>query len=174
MGTKKHKYNSELYDTMVWSLAVKGSTNDEIAEALGISERTLLNWRKNYESFGKKFIEGRKIDTGRVEESLYKKATGYEVTEIETTIKYDNDGNEVPVATKTKTKHIQPDTTAIIFWLKNRDSANWKDNIEIENTGGDGLAQGLLTQISMINIEQLEAKEKAEKEAKLKAKQAEL
>lgn len=168
MANKQHKYNADLYDTLVWSMAIKGFTNEEIAKALGISERTLLNWRTKYKSFGTKFTEGRKIATAQVEEALFKKATGYIATEIERTIKYDDEGNEIPIGIKQRTKHIVPDTTAIIFWLKNRDSANWKDNIEIENTGGDGLAQSLLTQVRMLNIDALEQKEKLDKEAKKK------
>lgn len=31
------KYNPEYHDDWAWSLAIKGATNDEIAEAFGIS-----------------------------------------------------------------------------------------------------------------------------------------
>ncbi|HLS07388.1 MAG TPA: hypothetical protein VK079_05485, partial [Bacillota bacterium] len=34
------------------------------------------------------------------------------------------------------TKEVQPDTTAQIFWLKNRKPAEWRDKQEIEHTGG--------------------------------------
>lgn len=170
MANKPNKYDPNLYDTLVWSLAVKGFTNEEIAEALGISERTFLRWRGKYESFNNRFIEGRNIATAKVEEALYKRAVGYTVTEEETVIKFDNDGNRLPVNVKSKKRHIAPDTSSMIFWLKNRDSVNWKDRVEVEETGGDGLAESLLTQVRMMNIEALEMKEKAEKEAKERAK----
>lgn len=173
MANKPNKYDPNLYDTLVWSLAVKGFTNEEIAETIGISERTFLRWRKNYKSFNDRFIEGRSTATAKVEEALFKRATGYTVTEEETTIKFDNDGNRLPVNVKSKKRHIAPDTSSMIFWLKNRDSANWKDRVEVEETGGDGLAESLLTQVRMLNIEALEMKEKAEKEAKAKAKKGE-
>ena len=32
-------------------------------------------------------------------------------------------------------KEIAPDTTAMIFWLKNRDPNNWRDRHETEITG---------------------------------------
>lgn len=170
MANKQQKYNPAMYDTLVWSLASKGFTNEEIAEAMCISERTLLRWRTEHESFGKRFMEGRKIATAQVEESLFKKATGFTVTEEETIIKFDNDGNRLPVSVKSKKRYVVADTTAIIFWLKNRDSANWKDKVEVEETGGTGIVETLVTQIRMMDIEALEKKEKAEKEAKAKAK----
>ena len=34
------------------------------------------------------------------------------------------------VLTKTVTKEVIPDTTAQIFWLKNRKKAEWRDNAE--------------------------------------------
>ena len=44
--------------------------------------------------------------------SLYKRACGY-----------DHDG-----------KHYPPDTTAAIFWLKNRRSDEWRDKRELDQT----------------------------------------
>ena len=35
-------------------------------------------------------------------------------------------------------KHYAPDTTAIIYWLKNRQPQNWRDTREIEMTGAGG------------------------------------
>ncbi len=33
-------------------------------------------------------------------------------------------------------EHYAPDTTAAIFWLKNRQPAQWRDKIEAELSGG--------------------------------------
>ena len=44
------KYNSEYHDDWAWSLAIKGATNDEIAEAFGISVRTFIRWMKKFDS----------------------------------------------------------------------------------------------------------------------------
>jgi hypothetical protein len=37
--------------------------------------------------------------------------------------------------TKVVTKEVQPDTTAEIFWLKNRKPETWRDKKDIEHSG---------------------------------------
>ena len=36
------------------------------------------------------------------------------------------------------TKHYPPDTTAAIFWLKNRQKSKWRDKQDHEISGPDG------------------------------------
>ena len=38
--------------------------------------------------------------------------------------------------TKKVTKEVVPDTTAQIFWLKNRRTDKWRDKQDIEHSGG--------------------------------------
>ena len=38
------------------------------------------------------------------------------------------------------TKEVAADTTAQIFWLKNRKPAEWRDKQNVEHTGKDGEA----------------------------------
>lgn len=166
MSTKaKYEGNEKLYDTLIWSLASKGYTNAEIYEALNISERTFQRWIKKYPSFKEKFSEGRNLATAQVEEALFKRAVGYTTTEEETVVKFDKEGNNLPVNVKKKKKQIAPDTSAGIFWLKNRDSAHWKDKVEVESKGGSGLAESLVAQLGMVTEEELERRIK-EKEGK--------
>ena len=49
----KPKYNAPYHDNWAWSLAAMGATNEEIALAMGVSERTIMRWAKEHESFGK-------------------------------------------------------------------------------------------------------------------------
>lgn len=159
MANKTQKYDPELYDRLAWSLAVKGFTNEEIAEVMGISVRTLTRWRDKYPSFGKRLYEGRNLASSQVEESLFKKATGFTVTEEETVIKFDNDGNRLPVNVKSKKRYIAPDTSSIIFWLKNRESEYWKDKVEVEETGGNGYIEVFAKQLMMRNMKNDEEKQ---------------
>ena len=78
---------------------------------------------------------GKEVVDIEVENALYKKAVGYEVTEIK---KEQNEFGEKKIVETTK--HIQPDTAAAIFWLKNRRPDKWKDkpmeiSREAENDG---------------------------------------
>ena len=46
----KPKYNAPYHDNWAWSLAAMGATNEEIALAMGVSERTIMRWAKEHES----------------------------------------------------------------------------------------------------------------------------
>ena len=70
------KYNPEYHDDWAWSLAVKGATNDEIAEAFGISVRTFIRWTQKYESLKTAVETGKNIADSKVEKSLYQRAIG--------------------------------------------------------------------------------------------------
>ncbi len=131
------KYNPEYHDDWAWSLAIKGATNEEIADAFGISTRTFIRWKKEHESLGDAVDRGKFIADAKVEKSLYQRATGYEVTDTERTADMDKDGNSKPVRVKKVTKHIVPDTMAIMFWLNNRKRLQWSQRQEMSLTSGD-------------------------------------
>ena len=61
----------------------------------------------------------------QVENALLKRALGYQYDEIT----YE-DGEKI----KRVTKQVAPDTTAQIFWLKNRRPSKWKDKQEESNS----------------------------------------
>ena len=48
----KPKYNAQYHDDWAWSMAAMGATNEEIADAIGVSKRTIIRWAKEHESFG--------------------------------------------------------------------------------------------------------------------------
>ena len=52
---------------------------------------------------------------------LYKKATGYEVTETTREYGVDDDGNEILIKEKKSTKYVPPDLSAIKAYLELRD-----------------------------------------------------
>ncbi len=66
---------------------------------------------------------------------MLKRALGYEFKEI--TQELTEDGMRV---TKVITKQQAPDTTAQIFWLKNRKPEEWRDKKETEITGSLNVA----------------------------------
>lgn len=64
-----------------------------------------------------------------MENALYKRALGYDYEVIRTEHR-----EGAPDKVITTTRHVVGDTTAQIFWLKNRKPEKWKtkDNIEVE------------------------------------------
>lgn len=115
-------------------MASLGLTQDQIASLLDISTYTITNYNKKWPAFFKALKRGKDKADSEVVKSLYKRANGYEIKE--TTIEYIKIGLEQTPAEKTKvvTKYICPDTTAQIFWLKNRRPQEWRDKTEIDHT----------------------------------------
>lgn len=105
----------------------EGAIDVEIAKRLGISVKTLYEYKK-YSEFLQAIKKGKENADYKVENSLYKRAMGYRV--LEKTIIRNADGEIIKE--QIQEKHIAPDTTAQIFWLKNRMRENWNDKQQID------------------------------------------
>lgn len=103
--------------------ARNGLTDEQIAHNMGVSVATLSNYKNKYLEILEALKKGKEVVDIEVENALLKRALGYRYDEI--TIE---DGEE----TKRVTKEVQPDTTAQIFWLKNRRPDLWRDKQNIE------------------------------------------
>lgn len=104
-----------------------GLTDEQIAKNIGINRTTLYDWKKKEVNIADALKRGKEVIDFEVENALLKKALGYTITIKEE--KLDKDGF---VHTLEKDVHIPPDTTAQIFWLKNRKPNNWKDRVETD------------------------------------------
>lgn len=123
-----------------------GLTDEQIANNIGITVRTLYNWKQKYVPIFQSLKRGKEVVDYEVENALLKKALGYEYVEEKTTQKI-IDGKKV-IEKTTQKKHQAPDTTAIIYWLKNRKRKVWRDKPDIYDIEKD---------ISVIKIEQAQA-----------------
>lgn len=115
-----------------------GATDQELADMLNVSVRTIYNWRASKPEFANALIVGKDVADERVERSLYQKAIGYEQDEVKIFMPA---GAAEPVYAPFRAK-IAADTTAAIFWLKNRRAADWRDKQEHDVNHGlqDSLA----------------------------------
>lgn len=130
-GGRPSKHN-KTHNTQVKILTEKGFTDKEISKVFEISKTTLNKWKKDYPEFMASLKAGKEIADNQVVRALFQRATGYTHPEIHIT-------NHKGYITKTQIiKHYAPDTTACIFWLKNRDRDNWRDKLDHELTGKDG------------------------------------
>jgi hypothetical protein len=125
------KYKQE-YNKQVYKLALLGATDKEFADFFNVTETTINNWKVKEEEFFKSIKKGKIKADSKVAKSLYKRANGYEVEEVQIKKK---DGKETEKTTTTK--HIVPDVAAINIWLKNRrgrinpeDGQKWADKQE--------------------------------------------
>lgn len=152
----KPKYNSEVHDKWAWSLAVRGCTEQEIADAMGVSRMTIFRWKKASDTFREAVETAKDAADAQVEKSLYKRALGYDYEEKESIVETDRDGNIKPIKVKSVTKHVPPDTMAIMYWLNNRFKANggrWSTATNLNISGS--LTKG--PDLSGLTDEELEA-----------------
>lgn len=114
-----------------------GLTDEQIAGNMGINVRTLYLWKKKDMRIFQSLKVGKEVADIEVENALRKKALGFRETEqavsTRKTVEYEN-GKRVreitePVVTEVE-KYYPPDTTAQIFWLKNRKPEQWRDKQE--------------------------------------------
>lgn len=106
-----------------------GATDIEVADFLEVDVRTLYRWKGEHEEFCQALKAGKDVSDERVERSLFSRATGYEHDEVD--IRVVGGGIvETPIR-----KFYPPDTTAAIFWLKNRKPEQWRDKTESTVTG---------------------------------------
>ena len=127
---KKTKYNKSFIEK-AYLLAIKGYNDKMIAETLGISQASFYKYRNEHVEFAESLKRGKAPTDNLVENTLLKRALGYEYEEKTTELKIVN-GEPIPVVVKTIKKHIPPDVTAQIFWLKNRMPLDWRDRKEID------------------------------------------
>lgn len=117
-----------LLEVEAWSR--DGLTKEQVAQKLGIHIATLCEYQNRYSEFYEALKRGRAVADIEIENALFKRATGYKTKEIKKEV--DSDGKEKLTEV---VKEVAPDTTAQIFWLKNRKPDVWNDRRIIENTG---------------------------------------
>lgn len=123
------------------SWARDGLTDKQIASNMGITEQTLNVWKKNHPSLFESLKRGKVVVDIQVENALLKRALGYSYDEVtkERVLDYDPSTGQVVGShmevTKTVRKEVQGDTTAQIFWLKNRRPEQWRDKRDVSVEG---------------------------------------
>jgi hypothetical protein len=75
---------------------------------------------------------GKQNADGRVERSLYQRAIGYSFDAVKIFLPY----GSTTLVYAPYIEHVPPDTTACIFWLKNRNPAQWRDAWQLEHVTG--------------------------------------
>lgn len=99
-----------------------GLTDEQVAKNIGIATGTLYDWKNKHPEISEALKKGKEVVDIQVENALLKRALGYEYTEEKVEIS-EKDGKKVVQTVK----HVAPDTTAQIFWLKNRRPDKWRD-----------------------------------------------
>ena len=112
--------------TLLEGWARDGLTDEQIAGNIGINTSTLYDWKNKFPKISEALKKGKEVVDIQVENALLKRALGYEFQETRVE-KSDKDGTKIIQTLK----HIPADTTAQIFWLKNRRPDKWRDKPEM-------------------------------------------
>lgn len=124
------KFNEQIKAKML-ELYEKGKTDQQVADIIGVSVRTIDNWKGKHPEFLQALKEMKQVADELVVASLFSRAVGYSHKE-EQTFMYKGE-----VIVHENIKQYPPDVTAAIFWLKNRQPEFWKDKQTMEHEGGD-------------------------------------
>jgi hypothetical protein len=133
---RKSLYKEE-YAQQAYKLCLLGATDKEVAAFFGIDESTLTRWKKRFPDLCTSLKDGKVVADMNVANSLYSKAVGYEWVE-EQAIKVKAGQYEERVEVVEVRRELPPDTTAGIFWLKNRTSRRdnaWRDKHDVDHSG---------------------------------------
>ncbi len=137
------KYNDEFCD-LAFKFCLLGATDKRLAELLEVSESAINDWKISHPEFLQSIKNGREIADAEVAKSLYHRAKGYSHPEVDIKV-IQNQIVETPLI-----KHYPPDTTAASLWLRNRQSAKWRDKTEQEITGADGGPLSVSLKVSFV------------------------
>lgn len=135
----KGKYEQWLTEEGLLQLeawARNGLTDEQIAHNMGVSTKTLFNWKNAHLPILHALKRGKEVVDIQVENALLKRALGYSYTEVTKEAQFNPQTEQFEmIVTKEVTKEVQPDTTAQIFWLKNRKPEEWRDKKDVEHSG---------------------------------------
>lgn len=106
--------------------ARSGLTEEQIAKNMGITRPTLWDWKKKEINILNALKKGKEVVDFEVENALLKRALGYTITLNKQ--KVTKDGDVVDIIEEV---HVPGDTTAQIFWLKNRQKEKWREKQEV-------------------------------------------
>ena len=120
-GGREPVYNPKLIP-LIAKMCELGATDLDIADSMGVSERTVRYWKTNHEEFAAALKVGKESADTNVVRSLYRKAVGYEFDSVKIFCGKDGEVTQVPYR-----EVVPPSDTAMIFWLKNRQRKDWQD-----------------------------------------------
>lgn len=110
------------HDEIAYDLAFLGATDAHVARVFKTTEQTINAWKKKHPSFLESLKAGKQEADTQVKRALFQRATGYQHPDCHIS-NYMGDVTVTPTV-----KHYPPDSTAIIYWLSNRDPENWRRN----------------------------------------------
>ncbi len=128
MGAGAPTKYKEVYNEQVYKLCLLGAIDEQLADFFDVCVDTINEWKKVYPEFSESIKRGKQFADAEIANSLFHRAKGYEHPDVDIKM------FEGQIIQTDLTKHYPPDTAAAIFWLKNRQSGQWRDKQDVTNT----------------------------------------
>lgn len=122
------KYKEE-YVELAYKLTLLGMIDTQLADFFEVHESTIHQWKIDYPEFSESIRRGKAIADIEVVEALRKRAVGYSYDEVK--IEESEQGKKKTITTK----EVIPDTTAQMFWLRNRHADKWSNDPSPDDEG---------------------------------------
>lgn len=128
-----------------------GLIDEQIAHNMGIAYSTFRDWCGKFPALSAALKKGKAPVDIEVENALLKRALG-QIVKVKKPIKLKHKGQipgkglieEERIEYAEEEVYIPPDTTAQIFWLKNRKPGRWRDKVESAPDTGNELLESLM------------------------------
>jgi hypothetical protein len=118
--------DNKVVNDKIMEAARLGMRDVDIAEMIGITQRSLDRWKQRNKEFSLS-LKLNKLQADReVENSMYMNALGHTKKVVEQV------NSDEGVVELVKEKYFPPHPTSGIFWLKNRQPEKWRDKVEID------------------------------------------
>jgi hypothetical protein len=117
------KYKIEYAEQAV-KLSEMGATDAQLADFFEVDVSSISLWKVKHPEFKMALTLGKDVADEGVERSLYQRAMGYEYDDVDIRV---IEGKIVQTPIR---RRVPPDTSAMIFWLKNRKKSEWRDKVE--------------------------------------------
>lgn len=141
------------FDDIARVMSSMGAHTRELADAFGVSEIEILEWRSKIPSFNEAIVDGGQTADDRVRDSLYLNAVGGKRTKTVTSF---YKGSWV---TEDVQEYVPGDVRAQQYWLGNRDPENWtraqRKDIDIRSPDGSMSPQKVDPELVQALVEKL-------------------
>lgn len=145
-GGRPTLYKDEYVD-QAYKLCLLGATDEELAGFFEVNEDTIYEWKNKHEEFSDSIKKAKLIADATIANRLFERAKGC-VINVQQAIKLttkelkgDKLEQHEHVEVVDLLQEVPPDTTAAIFWLKNRQPSKWRDKVQTELSGEIGVKQ---------------------------------
>lgn len=146
----------EGFAVQAFNYCLLGATDEDLAQFFEVQKSTINNWKKDHPEFLDSIKKGKVQADAVIASSLYNRAKGAIINQQQAfkvkSVTYNDKGQRTEIESIEIVDLQQeqpPDTTAAIFWLKNRNPENWRDKTSTEVTGKDG--KDLISSIQIID-----------------------